>query len=660
GLPSTNSTIPGTENKKNNPLPDHPSERNQAPLPPRGGAGCGVVHWYFRNELDHRKVPGTPWMENCIADQIQILLDRQTPVWSKKRDATRPARPGDIAVLCRSNRNCEIMAEALHRAGLKAAIARAGLLETAEGKLAVACLKYLLIPSDALSIAEILALTGAKTLDEIVGDRLNYLHRLQQGEDPGRWAMEHDTIRRLFEMRPRTADLSASEILNLVLDELDLRRAAVRFGNAAQRLDNLDRLRRYALDYESACQRLHAAASLGGFLLWLDELARSGQDYQGSGESPDAVNVLTYHRSKGLEYPICICHNLNQPFKEKIWGINLVSERDEPDLDNILGHRWLRFWKNPYADQVRNTRLDETLRQSDSWAQAAKQALEEESRLLYVGLTRARDYLVFPTNAKGTPWLNRVFHNGNETMPTLDPDSDETPFIWNDRVVFCENEPLYKPKDFPEAAPGNISELYAEPPLGRHAETRLPERIDPANEWPGGFHYSLSEPESFANTLEFNGDFKPEIGKAMKAILLADFPALQREQRLELVRLQLQNRGIGSAVGTENALRLAEGFRQFAGVRFAPKRWLPKFPVEGWIGERWLCTDADLLLENDHTVVVVLFAKFAEGMKKWKEQAKAVAPLAGWLSQMAPAVFPGKAVSYWVVFPVEGQAVELQ
>jgi len=631
------------------------------PLPSGGGAGGGaaLIHWHFRNELDHRKVPGSPWMENCIAEQIQVLLDRKTPVWSKKRDTTRPAQPGDIAVLCRSNRGCEGMAEALHRAGLKAAIARAGLLDTAEGKLVLACLKYLLIPSDALSIAEILALTGAKTLDEIVDDRLNYLHRLQQGEDPGRWAMEQEIIRRLFDMRPRTADLSASEILNHVLDDLDLRRVAVRFGNAAQRLDNLDRLRRYALDYESACQRLHAAASLGGFLLWLDELARAGQDYQGSGESPDAVNVLTYHRSKGLEYPICICHNLNQPSKEKVWGINLVSERPEPDLDDILGHRWLRFWVNPYGDQWRNTRLEESLRQSDAWAYSAKQALEEEARLLYVGLTRARDYLVLPTNAKGTPWLNRVFHHGDESIPTLDPDSGETPFIWNGRVIFCENEPLYKPKEFAEAPPREATVPYHEPRAGKHAESRLPQRIDVLNEWPAGFRYTLLEPVAFARRLEFEGEFQPEIGKAAKTFLVTDSPTLPREKRLALAALQLQNRGIGGIVNPEQVLRQAEAFRQFVAAQFSPRRWLPKFPVEGTINGRLLSTDVDLLLEHDHAVAVLLFAKFAEGMKKWKEQAKAVAPLAGWLNVMSPAVFSEKSVEYWIVFPVEGQLVRL-
>jgi len=670
-------SVPAEDSENGNQKTSQPRKqqvsRDVAPLPAGGGDGGGVkfaansqqpkangiIHWHFRNELDHRKVPGSPWMENCIAEQIQVLLDRQTPVWSKKRDSTRPAQPGDFAVLCRSNRGCELMAEALHRTGLKAAIARAGMLDTAEGKLVLACLKYLLIPSDALSIAEILALTGAKTLDEIVGHRLDYLHRLQQGEDPGRWAIEHETIRRLFEMRPRTADLSASEILNVVLDDLDLRRTAVRFGNSAQCLDNLDRMRRYALDYESACQRLHAAASLGGFLLWLDELARAGQDYQGSGESPDAVNVLTYHRSKGLEYPICICHNLNQPSKEKIWGINLVSERDEPDLDDILGHRWLRFWVNPYGDQWRNTRLEETLRQSAVWAQAAKQALEEEARLLYVGLTRARDYLVFPTNAKGTPWLNRVFHHGDESIPTLDPDSDETPFIWNNQVIYCQIEPLYKPKDFAEAPPREATVSYHPVRAGKQTEGRQPERIEVSNEWPSGFRFSLAEPTPFAGALEIKGDYTPEISKMIQSFLIADSPSLSREQRLELARLQIRNRGVEALLEPGRVMRHAEAFRQFAEARFEPNRWLPRYPVEGWIGERRLSVDADLWLENDTAVAVMLFAGFAEGMKKWKDQAKTVAPIAGWINLVAPFVFPEKTMDFWVVFPVDGNVVQL-
>ncbi|MEO6038463.1 MAG: UvrD-helicase domain-containing protein, partial [Saprospiraceae bacterium] len=440
-----------------------------------------LIHWHFRSEIDEKKVPGQPWLDNCIADQIGILLNRKTPIFNKKRTEVRPVRPGDIAILCRSNRGCLQMAEALHRAGLQAAIARSGLLATTEVRLALACLKYLLTASDVLSAAEIILLTGGMTLEQLVDDRLEWL-AFKDGRGPapagGRWG-DAPYLRDLNALRPRTSDMSASEILNLLLDELDLRRLVVRLGHTDQRLDNLDRLRQYALDYESACNRLHSAASLGGFLLWLDELVRNEKDVQGSGDSDAAVKVMTYHASKGLEFPVTICHGLDQDLKEKVWGINLVSETDEPDLNNILANRWLRYWVNPYSDQLGKTRLEERLHQSQEWMQAKRIGLEEEARLLYVGLTRARDYLVLPTTAKGSKWLNRVFNQGDESIPTLDPYSDETPFYWNGEVIFCENEPLYKPKDFPEALADESPVRYHAPRAGKHPVPRQSLLIDP-------------------------------------------------------------------------------------------------------------------------------------------------------------------------------------
>ncbi len=618
-----------------------------------------LIHWHFRSELDERKAHGAPWPENCIAEQIRTLLDRGMPVWSKKRDSTRPVRPGDIAVLCRANSGCAQMAAALHRAGLQASIARAGLLATVEGKLVLACLKYLLTPSDALSAAELLVLTGAQSLEDLVDNRLDYLRQKDAGWDPGHWATEHTIIRQLLDLRPRTADLSASEILHLALDELDLRRIAVRFGRATQRLDNLDRFRHYALEYESACQRLHAAASLGGFLLWLDELARAGQDFQGSGESPDAVKVLTYHKSKGLEFPVAICHNLQEKLREQVWGLSLIAERPEPELDNILGNRWMRFWVNPYHDQLRGTRLEENLLQSPVWAEAGQQAREEEARLLYVGLTRARDYLVLPSNANGTPWLNRAYSHGDESIPTLDPDSPETPFVWNGHQLSCALEVRYQPRDFAEAALAETAVLFHPPAAGRSKENRPPRRIDSAVEPPPQLPRAAADPQPFAPWLEFRGDYDPQILRAAQNFLCAGAFPPGSAQSLDIARSQLLARGVSEALRPEQLARHGAAFADFVQARFAPERWLPKFLVEGSQGPRWLRLEVDLLLVNDAEVTALQFAGFAEGMKKWKDQLKYAAPALGWLHSLLPRAFPGKRIQYGLVFALEGQFLPL-
>ena len=490
------------------------------------------------------------------------------------------------------------MADALHRNGLKAAIARNGLLKTPEGKLAMACLKYLLTPADSLAAAEILFLTGSMDLEEIVTRRLQYLSEgIEIDRYDGGWG-DAALLHQLKDLRPRTADLSASEILNLVLEELELRRAVVQLGSSDQRLDNLDRLRRYALDYESACQRLHSAASLGGFLLWLNQLADHELDAQGSGETADAVKVLTYHRSKGLDYPLTICHALEQNVKEQIWGLNLVSEVEEPDLDHILGNRWLRFWVNPYADQLRNTPLEEALLQTEEWAKANRTALEEEARLLYVGLTRARDYLVFPTTAKGTGWLNRVFSHGDESIPTLDPNSNETPFYQAGMPILIETEIAYKPKDFPETLPDESPANYHALRRGKSPSTRAPLLIDTQHEMPPGIQPTLGEPLTWGSWLEFKGEYEPAIGKALATFLKADAPNLDRAMRLATAQKQLQIRGVTEQVSAEQLLRQSDGLRAFLEKRFQPKRVLGKYTSECFQGKRLLKLEADLFLEG--------------------------------------------------------------
>ena len=620
-----------------------------------------LIHWHFRSEIDEKKVPGQPWLDNCIADQIKTLLERKTLTFNKKRTATRPIRPGDIAVLCRSNRACLSMAGALHRAGLQAAIARAGLLETAEARLALACLKYLLTASDALSAAEIILLSGGMTLEQLVDDRLEWL-AYKEGRAPapagGRWG-DAPYLRQLNALRPRTSDLSASEILNLLLDELDLRRLVVRMGHPAQRLDNLDRLRQYALDYESACNRLHSAASLGGFLLWLDTLVRNEKDVQGSGDSDDAVKVLTYHASKGLEFPVTVCHALDQDLKEKVWGLNLVAETEEPDLDNILANRWLRYWVNPYSDQLGKTRLEERLHQSTEWMQATRTGLEEEARLLYVGLTRARDYLVLPTTAKGSKWLNRVFNHGDETITTLDPYSDETPFYWNGEVICCANEPLYKPKDFPESLPDERPVRYHDPRAGKHPVPRQSLLIDPAQEMPPGFQYRAGKPVAFAAWLEYQGDYVPAIGKAVNSFFMVNQPTLSAADRLAAAQKQLSIRQVEESLSAGALVRQAAAFQQFLQNQFAPQAVQSKYAVEIWRNQRLLKLEADFYLSGAGGITVLLLSGFAEGMKKWKQHVQQYAPVLGWWKLALEQIAPGQKASCWVVFPIEGQAVQV-
>jgi ATP-dependent helicase/nuclease subunit A len=438
-----------------------------------------LVHWQFQldNGGDKRIRADQRWADNCLAEAIRLMLERKIQIQAKGQKGVRTAQAGDVAILCRSNNACLEMAAALSRVGIKAAIAQQGLLETAEAKLVLAVLRYTLNKHDSLSVAEILLLGQRENLADIVRNRLDFLEVTGDENYNWRWAHDNALILKINELRKDTLELSAAEVLNLVLEEFDLRRIVATWGNTAQRFENIDMLRKYALQYEQACNRLHMAASLGGFLLWLSALADRAKDNQSSGVNSDAVNVLTYHRSKGLEYPIVVLGSLDSASRGDVFGIsieaNAVSaaenaETPDVDLNNILSGRWLRFWVNPYADQIKGTELAERLERSSAQKRAERLAFEEECRLLYVGITRARDYLVFPTAHKPTRWLNRTWHGmGGDDKPVLEQGM-ETPFLWADRWLEKDFEETHFPKNFAHVSESDSEPLFfLEPRVGK-------------------------------------------------------------------------------------------------------------------------------------------------------------------------------------------------
>ncbi|RMD72067.1 MAG: hypothetical protein D6818_07075, partial [Bacteroidetes bacterium] len=518
--------------------------------------GRALWHWHFLPESGR---PNKRWLAQAMAHTLRQRLEEGVFVLPKGEKEPRRARPGDVAILCRTNAHCREVAEALHQAGMEAAIARTGLLDTAEARLVMACLKLLLHPDDARSTAELLILSGTHTLSDLIEDRLRWLEAGQQE----RWAANHELMQKLDALRPRVAELGSAEVLARLLDQLDLRRLVVRWGKHEQRLANIERLMGMAIEYEERCTRLHAAASLGGFLLWLTATQQRGEDWQGATTSPRAVNVLTYHASKGLEWPIVVCMNLGQPLRAEPWGLQVVSERENPDPKDILGGRWLRFWAQPYGPSWRKAPMGERVLERPEFAQARQQALMEEARLLYVGITRARDYLVWPTTTgNATAWLNRVaLGPDNEGAELLLPDQDETPWSWQGQPIVKETRTFTLPQMLDTLAPPPPEAVHwLEPPAGRRQWP--PARIEPA-----ALDAQLVAVQEMAYAPAFAKSEATEgRARALAAFFRADAPqhtAASRQSRAEglLRRYEVEDLDAGTLLQRADAFWQATGWQ---------------------------------------------------------------------------------------------------
>jgi ATP-dependent helicase/nuclease subunit A len=624
--------------------------------------GPALRHWHFQHEGNSKRPPGKPWMENCIAFTLKEMLDSGLAILPKGKKETRIARPGDVAILCRSNAACQAVAEALHRAGLKAAISRAGLLHTAEAKLILACLKYLLHQYDSLSIAEILLLASGQTIEGIIENRLDYLHQQKEGENNKKqWGGEDTFIKKLNKLRDRAIELSSAETLDLMLEELDIRRIIAAWGNTAHRLDNVEVLRKMALQYEEACNRLHTAASTGGFLLWLADQENNANDMQASGESESAINVMTYHRSKGLEWPIVVCHNLEGRLRADVWGVDIIAQSSEVDLQNVLANRWLRYWVNPYADQGRRTYLEEQLENSEAQKRVRQKALQEEARLLYVGITRARDYLVFPSRKTPTRWLNRVWHNGEEDFPTLDPESNESPWEWEGHYLDIQTGVFTYDTQFDLVAEQEEEILYFEERIGAH---RYPtHEIDTSAEsFSDEIQIHIGDQLSYVMPLSVipEGVDQYELAKALKAFHTAYYSDYTTADKLDMAKGFIERYEL-SDLAPEQLTNIGDQWQSFLERQFSGTSILRKYPIQYYHHNRLFSTMIDLVIDTPNGLVLIQNSGFA-GTETQKQKNRALKNLGPWayLSSLAvQSVMGAKPPRIFVHFVMSGQLTEL-
>ena len=141
---------------------------------------------------------------------------------------------------------------------------------------------------------------------------------------------------------------------------------------------NLMLLCDYADIYENS-----GYGSLSGFIGFIDRLGDKQRDISGAVGVPaesDCVKIMTIHKSKGLEFPVCILASCASQFNKSDEKNNLVISQ-----------------KHGIGVKMRNT---DTFEQYDTLCHKAvklamrKDNISEELRVLYVAMTRAREKLI--------------------------------------------------------------------------------------------------------------------------------------------------------------------------------------------------------------------------------------------------------------------------
>jgi len=356
-----------------------------------------------------------------LGARVSAFLKESVSVEDPGTKNIRLLAPGDIAILCRTNAECREVANALRDNGLKAVVSNTGINLTAEWRWLRACMHVLVDETDSLSKAEIIFLhQGDHNIEGLLDERLQFIADAR--DDKGKrneWMQDYPVIVWIKENRSRLLAEPVSGMIQLIYAGLDFHNKVIEWGNGAQRQANLQQVIEYARQFEDHCLNLGLLPNVHGFLSWFDALAENEQDKRGPVTNQLSVNVLTYHMSKGLEWPVVMLTGLDRKHEPDLFQVRVMNSGNINFEDPLKG-RSIRFWTWPYKvglyGQKGEFKYKEFCEDTEDFASLAEKQALEALRLLYVGFTRARDYLVIAYKEKRLEWLESVLPEGIEAL----------------------------------------------------------------------------------------------------------------------------------------------------------------------------------------------------------------------------------------------------
>ena len=410
----------------------------------------------------------------------------------------------------------------------------------------------------------------------------------------------------------RARDLAPVAALGEALAEAGVLRVVSVWPDPAQRLANIEALFACATQYEEACRRARSAATPGGLVAWLRGLKPAPSQPASFGE--DAVTVLTYHKAKGLEWPFVVMAQLGQEREPSAFQVAVEARADDFDVDDPLAERWVRFWPWPYGRQSVGVPMGDRAADCPEQTAAEARAHAEAVRLGYVGLTRARDYLVLALEPGAPRWLERFAPGLAAELRALPVGSAELAVGESEISVNVVDVPLAtavagsSSRDivslvWPDGAAPDYGPARFSPSRLKAIGTDVPELLvlGPRLERAGG-------------------DGRVAVGEALHRFLATDDVLLPIPTRTAMAATLLRAWGVDDALQPEDCLTAADRLWAFVCARYGVRaQILREWPVQQHLADgSELHGRVDLLVRHGGGIAVIDHKSFpgADGMAK--------------------------------------------
>lgn len=385
-------------------------------------------------DADAKKTDATAQL---VIARIKQLQAENFQVYDKESGQLRPLRFSDIALLTRSRSGNIDLMKAFAQSGIPLQITDAeNYFQTFELTVVLNFLRIIDNPGQDIPLAAVLRSPICNfTTEDLAQIRLNSRDSDFYTALAACSTMDKDLAQRcraflqlLASLRDFAAKHRISELIWTIYEKTQLLEIMTSLPNGRQRRVNLVSLYERASSFESA-----GFKGLYQFINFIERMRKTQKDLAqpllGS-DSGNAVQLLTIHGSKGLEFPVVFYLGLTHNFQQK-----------DQNADYLFANNHLGL-----TLKTADFKVDSLVKVAANLEQK-RASLEEESRILYVALTRAQQKLIMvarmpryqntlaslqkplaPLSAKmpldfvgrQLPWQTALFHDIKDIGPALE------------------------------------------------------------------------------------------------------------------------------------------------------------------------------------------------------------------------------------------------
>jgi len=557
---------------------------------------------------------------------------------------TRKLKASDIAILCKGNEEVSAISKELSNLGIKCSSESDTLKATAEFKLITALIKLIISQENTLAKAEVKLLSDPNSnVSELIDERLSFLNDLPPRpikpeekllEKTGYeeelkeyykklnfWGKENLLVNTVAEIVDDIKELPLPQLVEHLVTRLNIYSAVFKWGNGSQRHDNIQKIIENAYKYDERCINMNLGSSTLGFIHYLESQESLAES---KSENDDAINVLTYHKSKGLEWPMVILTDFQ---KDVNWGFisrNLfglfIKNKFEIDLENILSDR--RILSLPWAFGKSNSKPSEDfishIESLEEYKTAKLKHEKELKRLMYVGMTRPRDYMITTAIAgeKIFKWINLINEHENwdfkyivnkETSETKDDCED----VFDRGVNFCFHNLELNEEEKIESMENN---LYFSGKNINKKQKAEPYFISPSKVISDD-DVKVSSYAEIQNRIPTGVSAKDKVdilGNCLHDILYLCLGNKINDGSTSIDAIDniINNHQLKSVINAEEILESIDKLYDYITEEFQPKKWHRELSLETEIDGQLYKGEADLLLETDEGYILIDYKSY--------------------------------------------------